>query len=156
MTTPLPGMPKPEKQPCKDCRIEYPNKPRSQWREAPHPGPRCVTHHRKAKKDQKERAHRQSVMKTYGFPDVDGYDRLYRFQRGVCAICQRATGKTKRLAVDHNHRTDEIRGLLCSTCNQYLGYLRDNPEAYARGVAYLNDPPFRQLMRDYARELLDE
>lgn len=107
-------------------------------------------------KESKERAHRTSVTKTYGFQDATGYDRLYKFQNGTCAICQRATGKTKRLAVDHDHKTNDIRGLLCSNCNRFLGHIRDSPDAFARGVAYLLNPPHLQMMREHARELLDE
>lgn len=148
MTTPLPGMPKPPKG-CKDC-------PPGVKRPAPHPGPRCATHHREAKKEQKQRAHTAAVNKTYSFADADHYDRLYKLQGGKCAICQRATGKTKRLAVDHDHKTDEVRGLLCSTCNRILGHFRDDPNAFGRAIVYLNDPPYRTLLKEYARELLNE
>lgn len=49
---------------------------------------------------------------------------MHAGQQGVCAICKKEeivvapnTGRVRRLAVDHCHRTNEIRGLLCKKCN---------------------------------------
>jgi hypothetical protein len=47
---------------------------------------------------------------------VEQYDRMFKAQKGVCAICGRPP-KTVRLAVDHNHKTGKVRGLLCFRCN---------------------------------------
>jgi hypothetical protein len=77
-------------------------------------------------------------------------------QGGKCAICQRATGAARRLAVDHDHKQalldghDEdqgcpncVRGLLCKTCNRnVLGHLRDDPAAFQRAIDYLKNWPF--------------
>lgn len=47
---------------------------------------------------------------------VDDYDLLLKRQGGVCAICGKPPKKT-RLAVDHDHKTGKVRGLLCFYCN---------------------------------------
>ena len=47
------------------------------------------------------------------------YERRLAVQGGVCAICG-AAPKTRRLHVDHNHRTNTVRGLLCFRCNRAL------------------------------------
>lgn len=67
------------------------------------------------------------------------YDAMLEAQGGVCAICGSAqtTRGWKRLAVDHNHETGEILGLLCDDCNQGLGYFGDKPEILARAITYL-------------------
>lgn len=123
------------KQPvCKDCRA-HPNPP-PKPRPAPHPGPRCATHHRAFVKKTKKANHERTVKQVYGLSDGE-YDRLYAQQGGVCAICRRAKGIARRLAVDHNHRTGRVRGLLCGPCNKFVGYLRDDPEAWRRGAEYL-------------------
>jgi hypothetical protein len=49
----------------------------------------------------------------------DEYAELLERQGGVCAICGNPP-KTRRLSVDHNHRTGKVRGLLCFRCNRAL------------------------------------
>lgn len=47
------------------------------------------------------------------------YERLVAEHGEFCAICGRPP-KTRRLHIDHDHRTEEIRGLLCHACNRRL------------------------------------
>jgi len=80
---------------------------------------------------------------------VAEYERLLDLQSHGCAICgtpdggvhQRSPNPAKwtaqRLAVDHDHVTGEIRGLLCRKCNQGLGLFCDDPEIVARAMKYL-------------------
>lgn len=125
---------------CKDCKAEG----LAPTRSAPNPGPRCASHHRLVKKARSLVSHGQAIQKKYGITAED-YDNLYKFQGGKCAICQRATGARRRLAVDHNHATGEVRGLLCSICNKLLGQARDSPEFFVRAAEYLTAPPFRRM-----------
>lgn len=118
---------------CKDC-------PEGSRRPAPHPGPRCTTHHRAVLKARREAAHGRRIGERYGLTS-EQYKALYEAQGGACYICQRATGKRKKLAVDHDHKTGYVRGLLCSPCNNILAHLRDNPEAAGRIKEYLLYPP---------------
>lgn len=128
--------------PCKDCVAAG----RPLNRPAPYPGPRCATDHRAFRAAQKARSHDAMVAKTYGLASGD-YERLYEAQGRKCAILGcRATGKTKRLAVDHNHVTGEVRGLLCGPHNQLIGYNRDNPEAFRSLADYLERPPARAIL----------
>jgi recombination endonuclease VII len=60
-----------------------------------------------------------------------------------CWGCGIATGATKALAVDHNHRTGEVRMLLCGPCNQLVGRFKDNPVALVRLGLALVQPPSR-------------
>lgn len=114
-------------------------------RKAPHVGPRCATHHRERRKAVKNGSHAMHVQTTYGLTP-DEYWGLYEFQGGVCAICRRSTGRTKKLSVDHNHETGEVRSLLCNPCNRYvLGWLRDDIEAFKRCIEYLQEPPARKF-----------
>lgn len=114
---------------CKDCPPEV-------KRDAKYPGPRCATHNREFRNKSKQRSHELMVVKTYGI-EAGEYARRYQSQGGKCAICQVATGASKKLAVDHNHSTGAVRGLLCSPCNRFVGRLRDSADAALRMYKYL-------------------
>lgn len=68
--------------------------------------------------EQKRRYH---LRIRYGI-SIEHYERLLRQQDGRCAICAASPGRS-RLAVDHDHRTADVRGLLCFSCNYRLGQL---------------------------------
>jgi hypothetical protein len=93
------------------------------------------------------------AQKVYSM-DPGMYQKLWEYQGGRCAICQRATGATKALSVDHDHKCCPgkascgkcIRGLLCGGCNyKVLGHLRDDVDALLRALSYLYDPPARHV-----------
>lgn len=52
-----------------------------------------------------------------------------------CLIC----GSDKRLVLDHDHKTGQVRGRLCGTCNSGLGMFRDSPELLVSAIEYLED-----------------
>ena len=60
-------------------------------------------------------------------------------QGGVCAICEQPEPTRSRLAVDHDHVTGSVRGLLCHFCNQGLGLLGDDPARVEAAAAYLRE-----------------
>jgi DNA-directed RNA polymerase subunit RPC12/RpoP len=71
---------------------------------------------------------------------VDEYELMLRQQEYRCAICKRHISKlTKRLAVDHCHKSKNIRGLLCSRCNIGLGMFVDDIKLLSRAIVYLED-----------------
>lgn len=72
----------------------------------------------------REDAHHR-ILARHGLT-TDDYSRLVECQGGACAICRRPEkairlGKTMRLAVDHDHESGRVRGLLCMRCNTDLG-----------------------------------
>lgn len=107
-------------------------------------GGRCASHWRAEKQRVRDIAHEKRVVKTYGL-EPGQYKLLYDFQGGRCAICARATGASRRLSVDHDHKDGRVRGLLCRPCNSLLGHLRDDVRAAYRIVRYLESPPAREL-----------
>jgi hypothetical protein len=84
------------------------------------------------------------IRRTYGLTETE-YRVLYRAQGGRCYVCRRASGKSRRLGVDHDHLTDEVRGLVCTgslsamTCNRLIAIY--NREQLLRAAAMLSDPP---------------
>lgn len=69
----------------------------------------------------------------------DDYARLLEAQDGHCALCP-ATPKTRRLNIDHDHRTMKVRGLLCHRCNRALPQWVTMQWLLAT-IAYLDHPP---------------
>lgn len=63
---------------------------------------------------------------------------IYEEQDGSCPVCDKAI-EAEDSAIDHNHETGEVRGILCKTCNRALGLLGDNPKTLHRGSLYLQD-----------------
>lgn len=86
------------------------------------------------------KTHESMVEKTYGITG-DDYATLLKRQGGKCAIC-RARPRSKRLAVDHDHKSGAVRGLLCSRCNHDLmGAAWDSLAIAVALWHYLNTPP---------------
>ena len=82
-------------------------------------------------------------LKKFGITAED-YDRMLISQNGVCKICRlpetqvdRRTGGVRRLAVDHCHSTDKVRGLLCCGCNTGIGNLGDSAERLRAAADYV-------------------
>jgi hypothetical protein len=69
---------------------------------------------------------------------------LYRAQEQRCAIC-RIQLPLHDLHIDHDHATEEVRGLLCRACNHGLGVFKDNKKALRAAAAYLKTPPARTI-----------
>lgn len=133
---------------CKDCKAErerrglpYPANPR---RLVAGSGGRCHTHNVQRKRVVKAGGHERRVQKVYGLAPGQ-YGEIYLFQGQVCAICGRATGRTRALSVDHDHVTGLVRGLLCRPCNDLLGHIRDQISVARRIVHYLGSPPAKEL-----------
>lgn len=80
----------------------------------------------------------QQRERSLGVTEND-YRRMYREQNGRCGICQRRlySKRYKAFAVDHDHTTGEIRGLLCTNCNTGLGLFRDCPNALQRAIEWV-------------------
>ena len=68
---------------------------------------------------------KQSLKKRYKIT-LDEYNEMYRKQENKCGICQIHESKlTKKLNIDHNHRTGKARELLCQKCNIALSYFEN-------------------------------
>ena len=80
---------------------------------------RLPEHERKRRRQESSR-HCQ-LMARYGL-SAASYDKLLAAQEGVCRICKQPCSTGKRLAVDHDHETKKVRGLLCRRCNRGLGH----------------------------------
>jgi hypothetical protein len=91
--------------------------------------------------------HSHRIEKVYGLT-AEAYQIIFDWQGGVCYICH-SPSRSRRLAVDHDHETGKVRGLLCRRCNRdVLGFFaRDQIDVFQRAIDYLNDPPLQRIMR---------
>jgi hypothetical protein len=95
----------------------------------------AAKHYRQTHLQRLKNTHLKHRLKRFGITP-EYYDSLLLAQKGVCAICG---GKEKRkLAVDHDHSTNKIRGLLCTRCNNGLGAFRDNIVLLNTAIVYIN------------------
>ena len=83
-------------------------------------------------KREPDRYHARSIRRRYGLSS-DQYAEMLAAQGGKCLICDNPpkterTGRW-RLAVDHDHETGRVRGLLCIGCNAYLGWYEKHSRA---------------------------
>jgi hypothetical protein len=83
----------------------------------------------------KESQLRGNLKGKYGI-SLEEYEKKLIVQNGVCAICNQPPNG-RRLAVDHDHETDEVRGLLCDSCNFSLGLLKEDPIRIKNLLFYL-------------------
>lgn len=85
-----------------------------------------------------DRMRESHLIRRYGITTAE-YETLLEAQNGVCAICARPESSSRYgyLAVDHDHETGVVRGLLCGGCNKALGGFGDSEELLAKAIAYL-------------------
>ena len=81
------------------------------------------------------------MIKDFGITH-EQYMELHEKQNGLCGICGQPEtvvmyGKQMDLAVDHDHDTGKVRGLLCSNCNNGLGRFYDNVELLQNAIEYI-------------------
>lgn len=87
-------------------------------------------------KNNRDRHRNDYLRRTFGMT-LDEYRVMESAQDGCCAICRQQCKSGRSLAVDHNHETGEVRGLLCGNCNRAIGLLQEDPELFAAAVQYL-------------------
>ena len=103
---------------CKECNKSYKNIP-------------------EVRKANKLKSSSYSLLKKYGITQDQWY-KMFNEQKGECKACHTHHTKLKRkLCVDHCHKTDIIRGLLCFRCNLILGNAEDSKELLLSLAAYL-------------------
>ena len=92
-------------------------------------------HKRKWRKNNPRKALEERIKK-YNLSYED-WVRQWTGQDGECAICGQPFDQHSDAYVDHNHKTGEVRGLLCNRCNLGIGFLNDDPKITVRATKYL-------------------
>ncbi len=133
---------------CSNCKIDKPASAYVVFKKGKYKGrlywhcKDCNKHYNKATYQRKSIDWRASdLRKKFGLT-LEAYTKILEAQNGVCAICRQPetatrNGRALNLAVDHDHVTGKIRGLLCGCCNTSLGGFKDNPLILSNAIAYL-------------------
>lgn len=142
---------------CKECRRLYESQPEQRakrWAYLNTPEQAAIREARNASPDYQEtraryrakpevqrRKRERALLRKYGM-SIPVFTRLLESQRGRCLICGEplfvgGPRQPRTATVDHDHRTGEIRGILCHQCNVGLGDFRDSPLLLCRAARYL-------------------
>ena len=82
--------------------------------------------------------HRKYNLRSYHGIEVSEYEARFDVQGRKCAVCGRTADPAKpHMPVDHDHKTEIIRGIICSPCNRAIGYMEDDPARLRAAAEYL-------------------
>jgi len=122
---------------CKSCDSERVG----EWLKTPNG--REASRQKDAKREasgERKEHHRHKAMRTkYGLEPHE-FEGLLEAQGSKCVICSDHLAVSKgKYAIDHNHDTGSVRGVLCVPCNAAIGLLKDNPKIIDAASAYLRE-----------------
>lgn len=88
----------------------------------------------------KDKRQHYYIKSRYGISKKE-YEKMLNDKNFTCDICgyvqPKNAEKMQKLYIDHCHKTNQVRGLLCFSCNSALGHFKDNVEALKKAIKYL-------------------
>ena len=97
---------------------------------------RMKNYWKKYREEHPEWYRKRNLEKRFGIT-LEQYEQMAKEQNYLCAICKRPEIENRRLSVDHDHETGEVRQLLCSSCNVGLGRFQDSILVLEAALDYL-------------------
>lgn len=126
---------------CKTCKQAKTMK----WREANRPVYNALAVKWRDKNPDKQ--HATDIKRIYGLR-IERYNQMLTDQKCKCAICGKPhdpSTKRGRLYVDHCHKTEEVRGLLCSACNSGIGHFNYDLRLLQQAINYIRSANTREV-----------
>jgi len=123
---------------CKKCYYERAKKYIYRWRKK-HPEQQnaILKRYRNTSQHNKEYYRKRSLQLLYGMT-LEQYNKIFDKQNGCCSICGKHQSEcNKALSVDHNHSSNQVRGLLCNYCNRGIGIFNENIQSLNSAIEYL-------------------
>jgi hypothetical protein len=96
--------------------------------------------------ERQEIYHERDLRRKFGISRAD-YQALLIAQNGLCGICGKENVTGTRLAVDHDHKTWQVRGLLCGPCNMLQHKIEEDPTWMDKAISYLSKHTVEDLLR---------
>lgn len=105
----------------------------------------CSSNKRRKHPDKKLYQREWGLLKKYNLDNLD-FETIWIAFKGKCGICSQdlimpkyQLGQPSNAAViDHNHLTNNLRGLLCNNCNRGIGFLKDSKEILLKAYNWIN------------------
>lgn len=117
---------------CKKCKLASQYK----YLKNPEAWAKRVEFRKKYNLNTKERRKFNRMKRLYGVT-FDKYEDLINKQKGICAICGDDLKFKHNASIDHCHKTNNIRGILCTNCNSGLGHFKDDRRILGKAIKYL-------------------
>lgn len=138
---------------CHDCSIEKPLTEFYRRRDGRVNTTRCAECDKKRSKEYRQKhkveiQNRRKLTRTtqqnrklnlrskYGI-EIAEWEKLFNLQNRKCAICLTGEPKGRGWQTDHDHKTSQIRGILCHSCNSLLGHSKDKMDILQMAISYL-------------------
>lgn len=96
----------------------------------------CVTCAKERQKNRNDYCRWLRIKKEYGITK-DQVFLMLENQKNECEICK--TSLLNGYHIDHCHKTNKVRGLLCQKCNQAIGLLKEDESLFFRAAQYIRD-----------------
>ena len=115
---------------CRECQVE---KPIDRYEKTGHGYVRKICMSCRSKRKRIKRIPRQFGVT---FQELLIIKEKQDYKCAICGVHEENT--TKALAVDHDHRTNKVRGYLCNNCTRGIGLLKDDVEVLKSAIEYLS------------------
>jgi formylmethanofuran dehydrogenase subunit E len=78
----------------------------------------------------------KNIFRNYGIT-IEQKTQMIIDQNNCCAICGEQLSNSRFTHIDHDHKTNKVRGILCANCNSGIGMFKDNVNKLKRAIVYL-------------------
>jgi Recombination endonuclease VII len=97
----------------------------------------------------KEKAKDARLRREYNIT-LEEYKAMEKYQDGKCFICDfKPNAHQNSLAVDHDHRTGQVWGLVCWTCNKVVEMIRRDADRAQQLYNYITLPPAYAVLNEH-------
>jgi len=120
---------------CRKCKSQYAKEYAKKYPE------KAKEYHKKwrhSNYDKITQKKKDNHLKYYYGLSLADRDAMLAAQNNVCFICGTTNTSDREFCIDHDHKTNQIRKLLCGSCNKGLGSFMDNSNNLRKAADYID------------------